>query len=228
MFENIIIRDVFGQVRDEAWLHREYGDVALHRAAPGPGWRLLEIQENRDVKDGEKPEAGHFVTGAGPFQRIAPQAAATLICKALTADGRPAVDLPVAWYWPDAPEDPVAMPTNGLPHALWPNRAVHGFTNLNGDSGFAMGPGGYYKPGAKQGPHACWIYGQNSDVLFGLGMRERSNHDHLDFTFSQTAEEPPPPPPPPPPPVDELLAKFAEGLHYIQAECAALLELLAK
>jgi len=223
VFENIIIRDVFGQVRDEAWLHREYGDVALHRAAPGPGWRLLEIQENRDIRDGEVPQPGPVLTATESVRRIAPLAAATLICKALSADGRPAVALRIAWYWPDAPEDAAAMPSNGLPPELRPNRAITGHTNLNGDCGFPMGGGAYYTPGQKRGPHACWIYGQNSDVLFGLGMRERTNHDHLDFVFGQTTEEPPAPPID-----DELRAKGLEALTYIEAECAALRELLAR
>lgn len=221
MFETVVIRDVFGIVRDEAWLRQQYGDVRLHRAAPGPGWRLREIQENRDIQEGEQPEPARVAAAAGPFLRIATLAAATLICKALTADGRPAVDLRIAWYWPDAPEDPGAGPTNGLPVELRPGRAVHGFTNLNGDCGFPMGRGAYYVPGQKQAPHAAWVYGANSDVLYGLGMREASNHDHLDFVFGQTAEEPPAPP------IDDSLRdKLVEGVHYIQAECAALLELL--
>jgi len=86
-----------------------------------------------------------------------------------------------------------------------------------------VGGGAYYTPGQKRGPHACWIYGQNSDVLFGLGMRERTNHDHLDFVFGQTTEEPPAPPID-----DELRAKGLEALTYIEAECAALRELLAR
>jgi hypothetical protein len=225
MFDGVVIRDVFGIVRDEAWLLREYGDVGLYRAAQGPGWRLLEIQENRDIRDGEVPQPGPVLNTAESVRRIAPLAAATLICKALSADGRPAVDLRIAWYWPDAPEDRAAMPVNGLPAELRQNRALVGYTNLNGDSGFAMGGGAYYTVGEEMAPHACWVHGQNSDVLFGLGMRRGTNHDHLDFVFGQTAEEPPQPPEPPKPPnVDEFQAAVLAELRDIKALLAEILD----
>lgn len=220
MVEGIQVFDCYGNPQPWAWLEREYGPIVIWPANPGPGWRVVEIRENRDLINGTA--TAHMLSIVGGV--AAPAAAATLICRALTADGQPAVDLRIAWYWPDAPEDPPAMPVNGLPLGMRLNRAISGYTNLNGHNGFAMGGGAYYDPAKGQiGPHACWVYGANSDVLFGLGMRERSNHDHLDFTFSQTAEEPPAPPID-----DELRAKVLEGLHYIQAECTALLELLAK
>jgi hypothetical protein len=165
------------------WLVAKYGPVVIHPAAPGPGWRVVEIREDADIAPDD--------VGA---TAIAPMVAPTLICKALLADGRPAVDLKVAWYWPDAPEDKAAMPANGLPEGMRPNRAINGLTNLNGDVGLGMGKGSYYFP-PEIGPHACWIYGANSEVLFGLGMRGATNHDHLNFTFRQAVEEPPVPEP---------------------------------
>lgn len=183
MPEGIAVFDAFGNQQSWAWLEREYGPIVIWPANPGPGWRLTEIRENRDLINGRATNM------------MLPLAAPTLICRALTADGRAAVDLRIAWYWPDAPEDAAAMPVNGLPLGMRLGRAVSGFTNLNGDNGFAMGRGAYYDPAKGQiGPHACWVYGANSDVIYGLGMRVGSNHDHLDFVFQQTAEEPPPPP----------------------------------
>lgn len=189
MVEGIQVFDCHGQLKDWAWLKREYGPIVVWPANPGLGWHLCEIRENKDVIDGRA--TNHMLSIVAEV--AAPLAAPTLICKALCADGRPAVDLRIAWYWPDAPEDPAAMPVNGLPLGMVLGRAITGFTNLNGDSGFAMGKGAYYSPPAI-GPHACWVYAANSDVILGLGMRAGTNHDHLDFVFRQTAEEPPSPP----------------------------------
>jgi hypothetical protein len=174
------IYDRDGIERSASWLAANYGEPIIHPAGPGLGWRIAEI---REIKDPEVRIAGIRATN-------------TLIVKALLADGRPAPDLPVAWYWPDAPEDPGSAPANGLPAEIRPGRAVHGPTNINGDVGFGMGRGAYYSPPAI-GPHATWIYGANSDVILGLGMLAGTAHQHIDVTFQLSNEEPSPAPPEP-------------------------------
>lgn len=200
----VIVKDVFGNVQSWAWLVERYGSLVIHPANPGAGWRLVEIQENKDIVEADN------VTVTATAEILA---APTLICKALSADGRPAVDMRVAWYWPDAPENKAVMPVNGLAEGMTWGRAVDGLTNLNGDCGFAMGRGAYYAP-PEIGPHGCWMAAQNSDVLFGLGMLKGTNHDHLDFTFRQTFDDVPPPEPEIP--VEEILSR----VQVIEAQCA--------
>lgn len=175
------IFDVLGNERDWAWLEAKYGPLVIHVANPGPGWRLAEIREDADL-----PENVSVTWG------IAPMAAPTIMVKLLAADGRPAVDMPVAWYWPDAPRNEAGMPSNGLPVGMvWGRADGPGITNLNGDVGFAMGRGGYYFP-PEIGPHATWVWGANSDVVLGLGMKGATNHDHLNVVFQQWSGEPEP------------------------------------
>jgi len=205
------IYDVMGNERNWDWLAAKYGPLVVHSADPGPGWRLVEIREDADLP------ANVSVTA------ISPLAAPTIMVKALAADGRPAVDMWLAWYWPDAPENPDAMPANGLPAGMRPNRADRpGVTNLNGDVGFAMGRGAYYFP-PEIGPHAVWVWGANSDVILGLGMLGATNHDHLNLVYRQTAEEPPEPPSPPEYPTEEVLARVT----VIERQCAEIRALLA-
>lgn len=93
----------------------------------------------------------------------------------------------VAWYWPDAPEDPECGPAGGVLPGMRAGRAVSGTTSPAGDVGFAMGGGAYYDPSQGQiGPHAVWIYGAEtaSDVVLGLGMVAGTNHDHVDVDFA--------------------------------------------
>lgn len=178
------IYDVMGNERDWAWLVEKYGPLVIHLADAGPGWRLAEIHEDADLPP-----------NVSTTRAIGPMAASTIVVKVLAADGRPAPDVPVAWYWPDAPKNEAGMPSNGLPVGMaWGRADGPGHTNMNGDVGFAMGGGAYYFPPCI-GPHAVWIWGANSDVVFGLGMRGATNHDHLNLTFRQTAEEPPAPQP---------------------------------
>jgi len=135
-----------------------------------------------------------------PTQRISatPMANNALIVKVLDASGRPVDMLKVAWYWPDADLDPNAAPTNGLPADVKPGRAVTGWTNLNGDTGFGMGRGAYYFPKEGQvGPHATWVYGANTDVVYHLGMLGQTNHDHFDVVLQQFVDDVLPPEEPP-------------------------------
>ena len=164
------------------------------------------------------------VPGTGPvaFGSIAyaasSAAAATLVVRVTNKDGAPIEGLQVAWYWPDAPDDPYAGPQGGLPPQMRPQRAVTGFTNINGDTGFGMGRGAYFFPSQGQiGPHATWIYGQatRSDVILGLGMLGQTNHDHYDVEFVSVTDEGTPPPPDFP--REEILAELARVEEAIGA-----------
>ncbi len=201
------IYDEYGIERNWAWLEREFGPLVIHPAKAGPGWRLVEIHVDRDLV-------------ANQVQALAPLAASTIMVKARTADKRPAVDLWIAWYWPDAPENLQAMPTNGLPPGMVSGRADRpGVTNLNGDVGFAMGGGAYdFVPAI--GPHAVWVWGQNSDVILGLGMKGGTNHDHINLVFQQSVVDEPPVDPEVP--VAEVLAR----VQVIEAQCAEIRNLL--
>jgi len=203
------IYDEYGIERNWAWLEREFGPLVIHPAMPGPGWRLVEIHADRNIE-------------VDRVHAAAPLAAPTVMVKARTADGQPAVDLWIAWYWPDAPENPQAMPVNGLPAGMRPNRADQpGITNLNGDVGLAMGRGAYYSPPAI-GPHAVWVWGQNSDVILGLGMKGGTDHDHINLVFEQSVVDEPPVVDPEVP-VSEVLAR----VQVIEAQCAEIRNLLA-
>jgi hypothetical protein len=180
----IIDRD--GNEQSWAWLCQRYGEPIIRTADPGLGWRIAELREIKDP-----PQGAQLAAAASPA------ATNTLIVSTRGANGRPAAGVNVAWYWPDAPENPAAMPTNGLPLQVRPNRAVIGPTNDNGDAGFGMGRGAYYWPTRDEiGPHAAWIAGANSDVILGLGMIAGTAHDHIDVIFQQASPEDPPPPTP--------------------------------
>lgn len=174
------VYDRHGNRQPWPWLKDRFGPLVIHPKGPGPGWVCTELHENADL---------HASDDA---------AAPIIMVKALTQNGDPAPDVLVAWYWPDAPENPDAGPANGLPAGMRPGRADRpGATNAAGDVGFAMGGGAYYFP-PNIGPHATWIYGAatNSDVVFGLGMLGGTNHDSLWAVFQYVpAGEPPPAPP---------------------------------
>jgi hypothetical protein len=128
-------------------------------------------------------------------------APAALVVRAMHESGSPLELKNVAFYWPDADQDPNAGPADGVLEGMVPNRCVRGTTNAEGDVGFGMGPGAYYYVDRGEiGPHAVWMYGTEtrSDLILGLGMLPGTNHDHFDVEFTRfDAEEPPPEPPGP-------------------------------
>jgi hypothetical protein len=185
---DIHVYDWQGNERDMAYLRARYGDFVIHAAPPGEGpvYKLSTLRETIDT-------------------------AATTVVRVTNQDGAPLEGVQVAWYWPDAPADPHAGPQGGLPPQMRAGRAVIGFTNLNGDTGFGMGRGAYFFPSQGQiGPHAVWIYGQvtRSDVIFGLGMLGETNHDHYDLEFALVSDEASPPAQPECP-REEILAELA-------------------
>lgn len=120
--------------------------------------------------------------------RAAPSATAAWVVRVLDKDGAPKAGVDIVFYWPDAPEDPSLG---------WFGRGVVGTTNINGDVGFGMGGGAWYKawgtPGPI-GPHACWIRGANtSQMVNGGGMLWCTNHYHFDVIFQEGAGDEPPP-----------------------------------
>lgn len=184
---DIRVYDWQGNERNMDYLRARYGDFIIHPAPPGEGpvFKISALREKIYT-------------------------AATLVVRVTNKDGAPIEGLQVAWYWPDAPVDPYAGPQGGLPPQMRPQRAVTGFTNINGDTGFGMGRGAYFFPSQGQiGPHATWIYGQatRSDVILGLGMLGQTNHDHYDVEFVSVTHEGTPPPPDFP--REEILAELA-------------------
>jgi hypothetical protein len=198
--------------------------------------RVYDWQGNLRTMDYLKAKYGDFViqpaaTGSGPAYEIVAlrekaNTAATLVIRVSDEHGAPVDMCKVAWYWPDAPEDPDAGPLGGVLPAMRPDRAVDGLTNLNGDVGFGMGGGAFYWPSQGEiGPHAAWVYGSDtrSDIILGLGMVGGTNHDHFDVEFALMEEHLPPEPPEPPEcPTEEIEAELLK----IEAAIAAIRDLI--
>ena len=104
--------------------------------------------------------------------------------------GNPMADVPVAFYWPDAPED--SRPDE------WKIKKLTTMTGANGVAGFALGGGAYLPCCGCGGPHAVWISEPGaapnttvaSDLADYLGMLGNTNHRHLDLIFQRV--DPPP------------------------------------
>lgn len=98
----------------------------------------------------------------------------------------PLADVPVIFYWPDAPSLPEwawGCGTRADSLLLGLHRGIIGYTNLNGDVGFAMGGGSYYFP-PDVGPHCLWLGLGESECVCGLGMIGLTEHDHLNPGFT--------------------------------------------
>lgn len=168
--------DKHGVERSWDWLVAEFGPLQVLGKSSDSGWALVELREIDDLKQNAlMPKTGII------------EAPATIIATMLDVNGNPAANVPVSFYWPDAPERPDC---GGF------NRCVVGLTNDEGKVGFAMGGGAYYWP-PNIGPHATWVCGENSDVCNGLGMLGGTNHRHVDPTYQWVNPDEPPPPPPP-------------------------------
>jgi len=160
-------------------LRLRFGDVRVYpRPDPdSPGWEVVIIQIHAEPQNLYVPHrAGRlWAHGRAPTPDV-PAA----IGVNLTRAGKPVIGKKVAWYWPDAPVDPLA--------GGW-GRADQNETNTNnmGSVDLCMGPGAYYFPPGG-GPHAVWVYGNstNSELVSGLGMLGNTNHDHLDLFYEWT------------------------------------------
>ena len=147
-----------------------------------------------------------------------------LVVKVLDKNGSPVSGIDVAFYWPDAPEDP---------NAGWYGRCVVGKTDASGCVGFGMGGGAYYWVDLGQrGPHAVWIYGDSrSEMVDGLGMLAGTNHEHVNVEYTYGEGEEPPEPPPSECPVDEILdiaSRIEVKIVSIENDLAELRNLLSE
>lgn len=146
---SLTIYDLNGAERDWDWLVATFGAVVLERGTGTASVTVLRAVE-------------------GP---------STLIVHVEDASGTPLPNIPVVFYWPDAPGLPPEQQACGL------DRGVIGYTKVeNGNAEFAMGKGAYYFPPAG-GPHVVWIATPGTDCLHGLGMLGGTNHIHLDSVW---------------------------------------------
>lgn len=105
-------------------------------------------------------------------------------------NANPVANIPVAFYWPDAPND-------SRPDEWYPKK-VETLTGANGVAGFALGGGAYLPCCGCGGPHAIWVSEPDTtpnttvptDLADHLGMLGGTNHRHLDLIFQKV--DPPP------------------------------------
>jgi predicted small lipoprotein YifL len=147
--------DMGGVERDMAWVSEQYGATYSRCAADaacdhGGVYRLTEF---REIEGPSNIDVWVFDEG-----------------------GSPIASLPVAFYWPDAPET--------SREDEWYPVKFTGLTNAEGRVGFAMGSGSYHGPG-EGGPHGIWVSDEAfpSDLADRLGMLGGTNHRHLNVTF---------------------------------------------
>jgi hypothetical protein len=153
----IAVYDLTGRARSLEWAIDKYGPFVIFPAAPAENaeaWRLTALREKND---------------------------SALVTTALEDTGQPVPGVRTCFYWPDAPKLQGAGPLGAPFEGITPDRAVSGYTNVDGNVGFGMGPGATYDPSVgERGPHAAWIHGDltRSDVILGLGMIP-DDHLHL-------------------------------------------------
>lgn len=204
----MLIYDALGNEQTPAWLEQKYGAVTVHLAPAGPAWRVYALVEDADYP-GDTPDTSFPNWWVIPL----PLATAAIVVKALNKDTAALPGIPVARYWPGAPDLPPDR-------RHWQNKGVVGWTNVDGDTGFGMGPGDYYTPPTQHGATWVWIAqpGVNTEAVAGLGMLAGTNHSHMNAVFIwDPAIEPPPPTEP------SLLAIVS----HIDDTLAQILELLA-
>ena len=188
----IAVYAVNGDPRTLDWAHNKYGPFVIYPAAPATpeltmAWRLTALREKND---------------------------STYIIRTMGEDGQPVPGVRTCFYWPDAPTLQDAGPLGAPFEGITPTRAVSGYSNANGDTGFGMGPGAHYDVAiGERGPHAAWIHGAQtrSEVLLGIGM---IYDDHLHLNAEWTLVEDPDEDP-----VDDeisaLLHAMADALHTV-------------
>jgi hypothetical protein len=135
--------------RDWDWLTATFGAVVLERGSGTASATVLQAIE-------------------GP---------SALTIRVEDPRGTPRQDVPVVFYWPDAPE------LNAGEYACGLTRGIVTQTDGNGEVGFAMGTGAYYFP-PDGGPHSVWVAVDGTDCLRGMGMLGGTNHQHLDSIWT--------------------------------------------
>lgn len=154
------VYDYNGHPVDWSWLVENFGAVEiLPRKNPTePGWRVAAL----------------FAHGGG--QSDVPCVVDVTAIK----DSVPVIGKRIAFYWPDAPIDEAA---GGLGRC--DSTTIR--TDGAGSAGLSMGGGAKYPPLVdglpSGGPHATWIYGENSEILNGWGWLTGTGHWHLDVLF---------------------------------------------
>jgi hypothetical protein len=200
----MLIFDKNGNEQTLAWLYKHFGPVdwqspeapqsasSATSAKLRPCYRLSSLTEIADPDPEAQPVPEH-ISG-----RARPEVSASIAVTVRDADAKPAPNVEVVFYWPDAPKrDDVG----------WLDRGVIGVTDQRGLTSFAMGGGAYYDPNKGAGPHAVWIKGDGvSDLVTGLGMILGTNHTHLDVEFIAAAAPAPPAP-------EDLLKRALTCVH---------------
>ncbi len=146
---SLTIYDLDGTERDWDWLAATFGAVTLERGAGTASVNVLRAVE-------------------GPV---------AMVIRVLDSVGDPVEDVPVVFYWPDAPELQPSQQACGL------NRGIIDNTDGNGYADFILGSGAYYFP-PNGGPHTVWVAAEGTDCLGGLGMLGGTNHKHLDSVWT--------------------------------------------
>jgi hypothetical protein len=144
----LTIYDLDGNEQDWEWLIDTFGAVTLERGSGAASVTVLDAIEGPTV----------------------------LVVTVENHDGNPVENVPVVYYWPDAPMLPPEQQACGL------DRGEVIFTKANGNAEFGMGGGAYYFPPAG-GPHIVWVAVEGTDCLGGLGMLGGTNHIHLDSVW---------------------------------------------
>ena len=147
----LTIYDKYGTEQDWDWLVANFGAVTLERGSGAANVRVL-----REIE--------------GP---------STLVVRVENADGDPMENVPVVFYWPDAP---LLLPEQ---QACGLTRGEVVLTKSNGNAEFPIGGGAYYFPPAG-GPHVVWVAAESTDCLGRMGMLGGTNHIHLDVQFCLT------------------------------------------
>jgi len=180
--------DIEGVERDWAWVTQTYGSVYT-RAEVSAGQQVYRLVE-----------------------AIEREGAATEIVTVLDADGNPKAGVPVARFWPGAPE--MAQ----RPASPWKNKGVIGKTNDRGDVGFGMGRGDYISS-VGAGVSAVWVADTKipCDLVDKLGMIAGTNHRRLDIVFQLQTESGETPPPPPSGDLEQRVAALESRLAEVSA-----------
>jgi hypothetical protein len=145
----LTIYDLDGMERDWDWLTATFGAVTLARGTGAASVTVLRAIE-------------------GPVR---------LAIHVQNPIGDPVENVPVVFYWPDAPQLLPGQQACGLDRG-----DVH-YTDGNGYVDFILGEGAYYFP-PDGGPHTVWIAAEGTDCLGGLGMLGGTNHIHLDSVWT--------------------------------------------
>jgi hypothetical protein len=145
----LAIYDLEGVEQDWDWLTTTFGAVTLERGTGAASVTVLRAVE-------------------GPV---------ALVIRVIDSAGEPVENVPVVFYWPDAP------PLEPWQQACGLDRGDVHNTNGDGYTDFILGGGAQYRlPGA--GPHTVWLAVEGTDCLGGLGWLWGTDHIHLDSVWT--------------------------------------------